>query len=187
MSVLNQTDTSIAAPKAPKDYIRLDPFPSDGPQILTITGWNVIPDYINPFSDEPDPKPYQAVELIYGTNTEVGPRFVKGNPVKVSIHEKSSFSRIYKAALGKMPADGAKIGDLLGKGVSANVTNENKVSKKGTAYVRTSIKDIASVHPKLAKEIIPLAALKPALEAALAKSGEKAEGTPSGDDNSAPF
>jgi hypothetical protein len=186
MSTLNQEDKAISAPKAQKDYVKFEPFPSDGPQILTICGWNTIPDYINPFSDEPDPKPYAAVELIYGTQTEVGPRFAKGNPVKISIHEKSTFFRIYKAATGKTPVDGAKIGDTLGKGVSANVTNENKVSNKGTAYVRTSIKDIASVHPKLAKEIVALATLKPALDAALAKSGEKAEGQTE-DANNAPF
>lgn len=174
-ATLNQEDQAISAPKPAKDYIKFDPFPSDGQQILTIVGFNKINDYINPFSDEPDPKPYPAVELIYGTETEVGPRFVKGNPVKISIHEKATFTRIYKAATGKIPVDGAKIGDLLGKGVTANITNENKVSKKGTAYVRTSIKDIAAVHPKLAKEIIPLATLKPALEAALAKTGDKAE------------
>jgi len=91
----------------------------------------------------------------------------------------------YKAATGKLPVAGAKSADLIGKGVVANVTNENKVSKKGTAYVRTTIKDIAAVHPKLVKEIVPLDKLKPAFEAALAKSSEKADAKD--DSANAPF
>lgn len=182
MSTLNQEDHAISAPKPAKDYIKFEPFPSDGQQILTIVAFNRINEYINPFSDEPDPKPYPAVEYVYGTETDAGPRFVKANPIKISIHEKATFTKIYKAATGKTPVEGAKLGDLIGKGVSANVTNEDKVSKKGTKYVRTKIADIAAVHPKLAKEIVPLAKLKPALDAALAKSGEEAESTPEGNE-----
>ena len=185
MSILNQEDTSIAAPKAQKEYVRLENFPSDGQQILTFIGWNIINDYVNPFADDPNPTPYQAVELYLGTETEAGPRFVKTNPMRVSIHEKSSFHHVYKAATGLAPKGGARVGDLLGKGVVANVTNENKVSKKGTAYVRTTIKDIAAVHPKLVKEIVPLDKLKPAFEAALAKSSEKADAKD--DSGNAPF
>lgn len=184
-ALLNSEDTGIQAPKAQKEYIRFDPFPSDGQQILTIVAFNTIPDYVNPFADEPNPAPYPAVEFIYGTETEAGPRFVKANPIKRSIHEKATFTAIYKAATGKLPVAGAKSADLIGKGVVANVTNENKVSKKGTAYVRTTIKDIAAVHPKLVKEIVPLDKLKPAFEAALAKSSEKADAKD--EKNEAPF
>jgi hypothetical protein len=180
--MINTEDTAIAAPKS-KDYLRFEQFPSDGQQILTIVGFNTIPEYINPFSDEPDPKPYPAVELIYGTITEAGPRFVKGNPIKRSIHEKATFTHIYKAATGALPKDGAKVSDLLGKGVTATITNEAKVSKKGAAYTRTTIKDIAAVFPKLKGEIVPLDKLKPAFEAALKASSEKADSK----DESAPF
>lgn len=177
MSTLNQEDQAISAPKPAKDYIKFEPFPTDGQQILTIVGFNRINDYINPFSDEPDPKPYAAVEYVYGAETDAGTRFVKANPIKISIHEKATFTRIYKAATGKAPVEGAKLGDLVGKGVSATITNEDKVSKKGTKYVRTKITDISPVHPKLVKEIVPLAMLKPALDAALARSGEEVEET----------
>ena len=116
---LNNEDTGIQAPKAQKEYIRFDPFPSDGQQILTIVAFNTIPDYVNPFADEPNPAPYPAVEFIYGTETEAGPRFVKANPIKRSIHEKATFTAIYKAATGKLPVAGAKSADLIGKGVVA--------------------------------------------------------------------
>jgi len=140
-------------------------------------GFNTIPDYVNPFSDEPNPAPYPAVELIYGTLVDGVAAFVKANPIKRSIHEKSSFYAIYRSATGKAPVAGARVADILGKGVMATITNEAKISKvKKTPYTKTSIKDIAAVFPKLRSEIVPIEQLKPALEAALAKTGQKQDG-----------
>lgn len=163
------------APKSTQDFFHLPAFPEPGPAVLTIVAYNYIPEYINPFDEPPKPA-YPAIEFFMGTETAKGPGFVKALPMRYSLHEKAGYSKFYKFATGKAPVAGSKPDDLLGKGISANVTNTDKTSKKGKAYTKSSVKDYAAVHPKLASEITPLAKLKPAFDAVLAaKDNEKAE------------
>lgn len=181
MSTSLQSAPPAEAPKSGQDFFHLPPFPEPGTAIMTIVAYNYIPEYVNPF-DEETKGAYPAVEFFFGAETSHGIGFVKALPMRYSLHEKAGYTKFYKFATGKLPVAGSKPDDLIGKGVSATVTNTDKTSKKGKQYTKSSVKEFAAVHPKLVGEITPLAKLKPALDAALAaKPDAKA------DDNNVPF
>jgi hypothetical protein len=171
MSRLNEYAQPVpdsVAPKGDGDFITFEPFPESGPTILTILGVKEIKDYESFNKEKNQMDVYDALEFIAGTITDKGPRFLKMWPMKNSIHEKAKYYALYKAAMGTPPpAKGSNARQIVGKGISADLLNEDKVSKKGTPYVRTSLKGVSSVHPKLRGEIVPLADLLPALEKAL--------------------
>ena len=174
MSTL-QSAPPAEAPKSAQEFFHLPAFPEAGPTVLTVISSNYIPDYVNQFDDE-NKGAYPAVEFFLGAETSKGIGLVKTYPMRYSLHEKAGYTKFYKLASGKAPAAGSKPDDIYGKGISANIVNEDKVSKKGKAYTRSSVKDYAAVHPKLVGEITPLAKLKPALDAALAKKDGDKEG-----------
>jgi hypothetical protein len=165
-----QSAPPAAAPKASQEFFHLPAFPTEGQVIVTVVGYNYIPEYQSPFDEDKDP--YPAIEFFYGAETDGGIGFVKGYALRYSLHEKATYAKLYKLATGKTPAAGSKPDDMIGHGLSATVTNEAKTSKKGTAYTRSSIKDFGSVHPKLRGDITPVAKLRPLLDEQLAKSGD---------------
>lgn len=171
MSTLQSAPPAVA-PKTQQEYFHLPAFPATGQQILTITAYNYIPEYINPFDDPPKPA-FPAIEFIYGADTPGGVGFVAGLPTRYSLHEKATYPKLYKMATGKEATAGSKPDDMLGGGVAADVSNTEKTSKKGTKYTKSIVKDFAAVHPKLKGEITPLAKLKPALDALLAAKDKK--------------
>lgn len=163
-----QEAPAAAAPKSTQDFFHLDPLPEDGQQILTIVAANYIKEHTQFNQTKQVEETFPAIEFYLGALFAGKPGFVKTWPIKYSIHEKARYSQYYRCALGKEPAAGSKPADLIGAGLTVTVKNEDKVSKKGTAYKRTRVEDVAAVHPKLKAEIAPVATLKPALEAALA-------------------
>lgn len=185
MSTLNQSAPPAAA--ANTDFVSLEAFPEDGSTVLTIVAFNFTPGYVNTKQDGTT-EVFDALEFYLGANTSAGPRFIKTWPARYSIHEKANYGKLYKAAKGTLPVPGSTPKDLLGLGVLADLVNEEKVSKKGKKYMRTGIKGLAAVHPKLKGDIVPLATLLPALEAALKPKDKDAKGTPAAKDTEdAPF
>lgn len=168
VSDYNQPVPDSVAPKG-GDFITFQPFPDAGPAILTVLGVKVLPDFEN-IKQDGTREVFDALEFIVGTITSAGPRFIKLWPMKNSIHEKSNYSKLYKAATGALPAPkGSNPSQIVGKGIQATLENVDKVSKKGTAYTATrlDIKSAVSVFPKLRAEIVPADKLYAALEAAL--------------------
>ena len=139
-----QSAPPAAAPKSGQEFFHLPAFPEEGQVILTIVGYNYIPDYQNPFDEDKDP--YPAVEFFYGAETESGVGFIKGFPVRYSLHEKATYAHLYKAATGKVPPAGSKPDDMVGHGLSGTVTNKAKTSKKGTNYTVSTVKDRKSTR-----------------------------------------
>ena len=170
-----QEAPAAAAPKSNQDFVHLDPLPEDGQQILTIVATNYIKEHTQFNKEKQIEETFPAIEFYLGGMFGGKPGFVKTWPVKYSIHEKATYSKYYRAALGKEPNAGSKPSDLIGAGLTVTVKNEDKVSKKGTPYKRSRVGEVASVHPKLKGEIVAVATLKPALEAALAAGKNKGQ------------
>jgi hypothetical protein len=170
------------------NFVSLEPFPEEGPAILTITAYNYIPNYQNVRQDG-SCEVINAVEFYLGTNTANGPRFIKTWPCRYSIHEKSTYSKIYKYVTGHLPTAGSSPKDILGGGVQADIENEERVGKKsGKKYTASRAKDLGPVFPKLKGEIVDRKILLPALEKLLAEDGKKATGgTTGGDTDGPPF
>ena len=175
------------APKQIVDFVHLPAFPATGPQILTIVKYEYLPEYINPFDNPPKPA-FPAIAFTLGAETAGGIGFVAALPTRYSLHEKATYPKLYKMATGKEALAGTTPDAMIGKGISANVENIEKVSKKGTKYTRSQVGGFSVVHPKLVGEITPLAKLLPALTAILAKSAlsDKAD-KPATNDNANPF
>jgi hypothetical protein len=174
--MINETAPAVKAPK--QDFIHLESFPlgSDGPNIVTIVGYNFLKDHT---FEKDDGSTYQAdaIEWYLGATVEGKLHFVKTWPKTYSISNKAFYFKLYKAALGKDPVAGSTPKDVLGAGVTVTLETKEKTSGKGKKYTTTSVKgDPSPVHPKLKNEIAPLATLRPALEKALtAKKDDKAE------------
>jgi hypothetical protein len=176
----NQKAPPAAAPRG-GDFVSFAPFTEDGPAILTIVAFNFIKGHTFTKQDG-STEIADALEFYYGANTDEGPRFIKTWPSKYSIHEKANYAKLYKACTGALPVAGSNPADLLGKGVQAILENEDKVSKKGKAYTKTSVKSVSMVKDKLRGDITPLAKLLPALEAEFAKAqaAQNSDGKPAG-------
>jgi hypothetical protein len=185
MSNLNQSAPAAQEPKS-ADFVKLEPFPESGPAILTVTAYNYIPNYTK-VNDDGSTDTFNALEFYLGTVTAAGPRFIKTWPSRYSIHEKSSYSKIYRAATGHLPQAGSSPKDIIGKGVQTTIENLDKVSKKGTKYTASRAKDLGPVFPKLRDEIVPLEKLLPALTAILEAPKDGKPATKADDDGSAPF
>lgn len=168
-----QEAPSAVAPKSNQDFFHLDPLPEDGQLILTVVATNYIKEHTQFNKEKQVEETFPAIEFYLGALFNGKPGFVKTWPVKYSIHEKATYSKYYRSALGKEPNAGSKPADLVGSGLTVTVKNEDKVSKKGTPYKRSRVGEVAAVHPKLKAEIVPVASLKPALEAALAAGKNK--------------
>jgi hypothetical protein len=180
----NLTEAPPARENKSTDFVKLEPFPESGPAILTITAYNYIPAYTK-VNDDGSSETFPALEFYLGTETPSGPRFIKTWPSRYSIHEKSSYSKLYRAATGHLPQAGSSPKDIVGKGVQTTIDNQEKVSKKGTKYTASRAKDLGPVFPKLLPEVVPLAKLLPALTAIL-EAKDKPAGAPASDE-SAPF
>lgn len=166
------------APKAQKEYFHLPEFPAPGKStILTVVAYNYLPDYVNPFDQPPKPA-FAAVEFIFGADTPAGPGFVAALPMRYSLHEKASYPAFYEMATGKLPVAGSKPNDILGRGITADIENVAKIGQKSKKpYTKSIVKNFSAVHPKLTGEITPLAKLRPALDALLAKKKEDKDDT----------
>lgn len=175
----NQNAPAATAPKG-GDFVSFKPFEEDGPTILTIVAFNFIKDHVQEKEDG-STEVIDALEFFYGAMTEAGPRFIKTWPAKYSIHEKSNYAKLYKAATGSLPVVGSNPSDILGKGVQTILENENKVGKKtGKAYTKTSVKSVSPVKASAKASVTPLAKLLPLLEQAIE------EGKPQQDDRPMP-
>lgn len=175
-----QSAPPAAAPKEQKEFFRLPEFPAPGKStILTVVAYNYLPEYVNPFDVPPKPA-FEAVEFIFGAKTEKGIGFVAALPMRYSLHEKATYPGFYEMATGNPAKPGSKPDDIIGHGVTAEVENVAKVSKKGKNYTKSVVKNFSAVHPKLKGEITPLKLLKPELDAILAKSHED-DKAPEGD------
>jgi hypothetical protein len=181
----------LDAPPAPEpksgNFLSLESFPEEGPAILTIVATNYIKDYVKT-NDDGTTEVFPAVEFFLGTETKVGPRFIKTWPARYSINEKANYAKIYKFATGHLPAAGSAPKDIIGLGVQANIVNEDKVAKKsGKPYTVSKAKDLGPVFPKLKGEIVPVAKLRPALDAILNAPKDGKATAKVDDDNTAPF
>jgi len=155
------------------NFISLEPFPEEGPAILTVVKHNYLKDYVNVKQDGTT-EVINAVEFYLGTKTPNGPRFIKTWPCRYSIHEKAKYSQIYKYVTGHLPTPGSSPKDIEGGGVQANIVNEEKVAKKSQKkYVASKAKDLGPVFPKLKGEIVKREELLPELEKILADGGKK--------------
>lgn len=166
----NQKAPPASAPKG-GDYFNLPPYPEDGPVILTIVAYNFVKDH--PFKKE-DGSTYiaDAIEFFLGGHVDDEAHFVKGALGAYSIHEKSNYAKLYKAATGALPIAGCNPDDILGKGVQTILENEDKVSKKGKAYTKTSIRSVTAVKASLRGSVIPREKLLPELTELLDKDAE---------------
>lgn len=160
-----------AAPKS-SNFISLEPFPEEGPAILTIVKHNYIAEYHN-VKEDGTTEVYPAVEFYLGTKTANGPRFIKTWPARYSINERANYAKVYKYVTGHLPVAGSSPKDIEGGGIQANIINQEKVSKKGTKYTASKAKDLGPVFPKLKGEIVKREELLPALEKLLADGGKK--------------
>lgn len=181
-------DAPPAAEPKSGNFLSLDAFPDEGPAILTIVATNYIKDYTK-VNDDGTTETFPAVEFYLGTNTPSGPRFIKTWPARYSINEKANYAKIYKFATGHLPAAGSSPKDIVGKGIQANIVNEDKVAKKsGKQYKVSKAKDLGPVFPKLRDEIVPVAKLRPALDAILnAPKDGKAPAATDTKDGDVPF
>jgi hypothetical protein len=187
MSTALKSAPPAPAPKEQKEFFHLPEFPAPGKStILTVVAYNYLPEYVNPFDVPPKPA-FEAVEFIFGAATDKGTGFVAALPMRYSLHEKASYPAFYEMVTGKTAKPGSKPDDIVGGGVTADVENVAKVAKKsGKAYTKSIVKNFSAVHPKLKGEITPLATLKPALDAILAK-GKDGDNAPKGSDSDVPF
>lgn len=173
MSTSLKSAPPATAPKEQKDFFHLPEFPAPGKStILTVVAYNYLPEYVNPFDNPPKPA-FEAIEFIFGAQTENGIGFVAALPMRYSLHEKASYPGFYEMAIGKVAVPGSKPDDIIGQGITADVENIAKVSKKGKAYTKSVVKNFSAVHPKLRGEVTKLGILKPALDAILADTGDK--------------
>lgn len=174
---------------APKggDFVSFKAFPAKGSYILTVCAVKFIPNYENTKMDGTK-EVFDALEFTVGASTEAGPRFIRMWPMKYSIHEKSNYSKFYKAVKGALPLAGSNPAELLGGGLQADVENEEKVSKtKKTPYTVSRIRGLSGVHPKLRGEVTPLGALEKALAEASKPKAEGAAASTKDDDEEGPF
>lgn len=189
-ALFNQAAPAATAPKemSAADRLRFEAFPESGPYVLTVVAYNFIPGYENVRQDGTT-EVFDALEFIFGAKTDDGYRFLKTWPTRYSIHEKSNYTKLYKAATGKLPATGSRPDDLIGTAINGDVENKDKVSRKGTKYVSSRIKGMGPVHPKLRGDIVPLAELSKVLNGIV--SANNAKGNPGGagiaDDDEGPF
>lgn len=168
------------APPAPstaqKDFgPRFDPLPGPDTYIFTVVAFDFIKNYEQRDMTTGEVKIFDALQFFYGTKVGDKTYFLKPWPSKYSIHEKATYTKLYKAATGAAPLPGSNPKDMLGKGVTIEVENEDKVSKKGTKYTVSKAKNVGAVHAKLKGEIVALAELLPAFEAALTAKEDKNE------------
>ena len=184
MSTLNQIAPPAEAPKT-GDFIKFQPFPKSDTVVMTVTGFNFIASH--PFERKDDKtgvkfiKNQAAIEIFYGAAIGGVPYFVKTWPQAYSINEKANYSKIYEAAVGKAPGVGSNPADMVGKHVLGTLKVEDKISAKGTKYRVTQVKSVTAVPSILAATGTSLAALLPALTAALAG------GAAAGSSEEAPF
>lgn len=174
---------NATAPKGGNDFISYDAFPESGPATLTILSVEFVPNFETTDRETGERLVFDALQFTYGAETSAGARFVKPWPIKYSIHEKAGYSKLYKAAKGTLPLPGSNPAELVGLGVQADLDNENKTSKKGTAYTRTKILSFSAVHPKLKGDIAPLASLLPKLANASKPKGDQAKAGAKGDED----
>jgi hypothetical protein len=165
-----------AASTAQKDFgPRFDPLPGNDTYIFTVVAFDFIKNYEQRDMTTGEMKVFDALQFFYGTKIDGKAYFLKPWPTKYSIHEKANYTKLFKAAVGNPPPAGSNPKEMLGKGVTIEVENEEKVSKKGTKYTISKAKNVTAVHAKLKGEIVPLAELLPAFEAALASKDDKNE------------
>lgn len=178
MSILNQEAPPAEAPKS-GEFIKLDPFPKSDSYVLTVVAFNYIPEHDFERKDEKTGEEYikkaPAIEFFFGALVDGKAFFVKSWPQMYSLSERANYYKWYEAATGKPPTAGTKPNDTVGKYVLGTLKVEDKKSQKGTAYRVTTIKAIAPVPSILASAGVPLAQLRPALDAALAAQGDKKE------------
>lgn len=184
MSNLNEAPPA-AEPKS-SNFVSLDPFPADGPAILTLVACNYIPEHHN-VKEDGTTDVFPAVEFYIGTTTPSGPRFIKTWPARYSINEKANYAKLYKYVTGHLPVAGSSPNDILGGGVQATIVNKEKVSKKGKKYTASSAKDLGPVFPKLKGEIVDRKVLLPVLEKLLSEDGQKAAVKEDQGDKDIPF
>jgi len=169
------------APPAPSSTLkdfgpRFDPLPQSDTYIFTVVAFDFLKNYEQRDLTTGEMKVFDALQFFYGTKIGGKTYFLKPWPTKYSIHEKANYTKIYKAAVGTPPPAGSNPKDMLGKGITIEVENEEKTSKKGTKYTVSKPKSITGVHAKLRGEIVPLAELETAFKAALeAKDNDKDE------------
>lgn len=174
------------APPAPvsntQDFIRFEPFPATDSYVLTLVGYNYIASY--PFEREDDngrkfTKEAPAIEFFWGGMVDGKAYFTKSWPTAYSIHEKANYGKTYTAITGKVPDAKQRPNDMLGGHALVQLRLEQKKSKKGKEYTAVKIVSVGAVPKILLPTATKLADLKPAFDAALAKSGDKAdESTP---------
>ena len=174
---------------APKggDFVSFAAFPESGPTVLTILAVNFIKDHQDTDRETGETRTFDALEWYLGAKTDAGPRFLKTWPAKYSIHEKSFFSKLYKAVKGTLPLAGINPQELVGGGVTGNLENEDKVSKKGKAYTRTKLAGITPVMKQLKGSITPAADLLPELTKAMLPPAKDGKAAAPADKEDAPF
>ena len=169
------------APSAPalanRDFgPRFDHLPKSDAYICTVTAFEFIKNFEQRDPTTGETKIFDALQFYLGTLVDGKAFFIKPWPMKYSIHEKAGYTKFYKAATGNPPVAGSNPKELLGKGVTVDVTNAEKVSKKGTKYTASQAKGYSSVHAKLKSEIAPLPVLVAALDKAFADAKNKDAG-----------
>lgn len=170
MSQLNQEAPPATASKSGEDYFRPAPFPKSDTIVLTVVAFNFNPKAEFDRTDDAG-KDYTEVapgiDFYFGAMVEGKPYFVKSWTQKYSLHEKSNYTKWYDAAVGKPPATGTNVADMLGKFILGEIKVEDKKSKKGTAYTVSKLASVTKVPSILASTGTPLDQLRPALDAIL--------------------
>ena len=169
---------SAQAPAQQRDFgPRFDPMPKSETYIFTVVAYDFLPKFEQKDPTTGETKIFDALQFYFGTIVDGKAYFLKPWPSKYSIHEKAGYTKLYRAIKGSAPLPGSNPKELLGGGITIEVNNEAKVSKKGTPYTASRAKSYAAVHPKLKGEIVSLNALEPAFKAAL-EASKKTEDAP---------
>jgi hypothetical protein len=172
---LNQS-APPATQTATKDFVKLEVFPRSDTFVLTLCGFNYIPDHPFNRTDEKTGEKYikvaAGIEFYYGALVDGKACFLKTWPQSYSLNEKANYAKWYAAAVGKAPVPGTNPSEMLGKHVLGEVEVEEKTGGRGTKYKVSVLKSVTKVPSILASTGTPLKDLSAAFEAALAKKEE---------------
>ena len=80
-----------------------------------------------------------ALRMTFATKGNTRWSFVRTWPKAYSPHKLSWYTALSKAAIGRSPAAGDNVADLMGKGVMLEIVNSPRVSKAGKEYETSAI------------------------------------------------
>lgn len=177
MSILNQE----APPPEVKaqNHLRFEPIPKSDTYVGTLVGTNYLPEVQFPRTDDDGVKTIEiapGIEFFFGVEIDGKAYFTRSWPKKYSIHKKASYYQWFEAITGRAPEVKDRPVTAVGGHALIEIAVTDKVGSKGTAYKAVNIKSVKPVPGILSPNKIPLDKLKPAFEAALAKSSEKKDG-----------